>query len=111
MFACEKRVHILLIHSSLLSTFVIAGASSFVISKVSSWRSACRNICAGLKADQSMPHSRLPEAVSRLTVILQFFAKGQACSWEIQERNKDATVSIVSRSSFLFFWRGGSRQS
>src|SRR5437773_12445699 len=56
-------------------------------------------------------HSPLPEAANRLTVIFQFFRKRQACSWETQQRNEGATVSIVSRLSFLSFWRDGSRRS
>src|SRR5947207_14856980 len=56
-------------------------------------------------------HSPLPDAVNRLIVIFQFFRKREGCSWEIQQRNEGATVSIVSRSSFLFYWRDGSRPS
>src|ERR1043166_9114880 len=40
-----------------------------------------------------------------------FFSKRQACSWETPPRNESATVSSVSRSSFLFFWRAGCRRS
>jgi hypothetical protein len=50
MFACENPVHIVLIHSSLLSMFVSAGATSLVISIVPDGRSARRNVCAGLTA-------------------------------------------------------------
>src|SRR5438105_349771 len=108
MFAFESRRRIVLIHNNLLSIFVIAVANGLPIS-----RSIKRNYSPN-EGERGSPtftprrHSPLPEAVGGLTVIFQFFRKRQACSWETQQRNEGATVSIVSRSSFLFFWRDGS---
>src|SRR6266516_4470672 len=109
-FAFVNRRRIVLIHNNLLSIFVIALANGLPISQ-----SLKRN-CPPNKGARGRPafvlrrHSPLPEAVSRLTVIFQFFRKRQTCSWEIQQRNEGATVSIGSRSSFLFFWRDGSHR-
>ena len=89
MFACENRGHIVLIRSSLQSTFVIAGVIGLG-NLFGRWPAyCCLKEIRCLKPFNVSRHSPLPERVSKVTVIGQFvFAKGRHAAGRYNNETK-----------------------